>query len=197
MSDPRKHRTKAELVIHPIRLRIIETLHGERLTPQQIGAEMPEVPPATLYRHIRALLQAGILQVVEERPVHGALEKVYALHEEAAYLSAEELSQITQAECQRYFAVFTASLTNHMARYLQQETINLYTEGVSFFENQLYMSDVEAVEYRRDLKSLLEKYGRNEPSPERRRRIVAFVNIPENPAGSVRKSSEIRPRRNR
>ena len=42
--------SKAEMIVHPIRLRIIEALHGRELTSRQIADSLDDVPQATLYR---------------------------------------------------------------------------------------------------------------------------------------------------
>ena len=62
------HESKAELVLHPVRLRIIQSLIGGReRTPQQIAEELPDVAQATLYRHLGRLAKAGLVKVVAER----------------------------------------------------------------------------------------------------------------------------------
>jgi DNA-binding transcriptional ArsR family regulator len=76
--------SKVDLILHPIRMRIIMALAGERWTARQIAAALPDVAQATLYRHINALAEGGILRIVEERPVRGMVEKVYALADKRA-----------------------------------------------------------------------------------------------------------------
>ena len=75
MSTPR-----AELLLHPVRIRIMQlAASAPDLTARQLADALPDVPPATLYRHLGRLVEAGLLTVIEERPVRGATEKVYAL----------------------------------------------------------------------------------------------------------------------
>src|SRR2546430_2345141 len=78
---------KAELIVHPVRLRILEAAQRQKLTSRQIAEYLPDVPQATLYRQIKLLLDGGLLEVVEERLVHGIVEKVYTLPEGAGHLS--------------------------------------------------------------------------------------------------------------
>ena len=75
-------KTGADVILHPVRMRIISTLFKRRLTTQQIGRALPEVAQATLYRHLSRLMQAGVVAVVALRPVRGVTEKVYALAED-------------------------------------------------------------------------------------------------------------------
>src|SRR5262245_1377811 len=115
---------KAELIIHPVRLRIIGVLQGRALTVKQIGRLLPEVPQATLYRQIKRLGEAGFLRVVEERSVNGIIEKVYAVHAGATQFSREEFAAISPAEHARYFSVFLGVLMGSMGRYLGQEAFD-------------------------------------------------------------------------
>src|SRR5699024_999972 len=83
--------TLAETIAHPVRLRIIQQLGGRSLTTAQLREALPDVTQATLYRHVRALLDAELLTVVEERKVRGALERTLALGEQMAHVDQEDL----------------------------------------------------------------------------------------------------------
>jgi DNA-binding transcriptional ArsR family regulator len=86
---------KLSLLIHPIRLRIVTTISDGRKTARQVAAAMPDVPQSSLYRHLNLLLEGGMLQVVEEIPVRGTVEKVYALVEERINITAEDYASLT------------------------------------------------------------------------------------------------------
>ena len=52
--------TKAvNLILHPVRLRIIQTLVRRERNTQHIADTLPDVPVSSLYRHIRMLLING------------------------------------------------------------------------------------------------------------------------------------------
>ena len=70
----------ADLLLHPVRLRIVQAFLGDRaLTTSDLAAELADVPAASLYRHVARLVDAGVLAVVAERRVRGALERTYVL----------------------------------------------------------------------------------------------------------------------
>ena len=50
-----------ELVLHPVRLRIITALHGRKMTPGELAEDLPDVPQATLYRSARQSRTSGII----------------------------------------------------------------------------------------------------------------------------------------
>src|SRR5947209_6285752 len=98
--------SKADLVLHPVRFRILMTVSARRLTPQQIGAELSDVPQASLYRHINSLTEAGILQMVEETTSRGTVEKLLMLPVQAADLSVDDMAAVSLEDQMRYFTNF-------------------------------------------------------------------------------------------
>jgi hypothetical protein len=90
----------ADLLLHPVRLRIVEAFLGDRaLTTLQLREELPDVPAGSLYRHVAKLVDAGVLSVVGERRVRGAVERTYVLRDGAGYnLAAMWLDDAELAE---------------------------------------------------------------------------------------------------
>src|SRR6266536_6589940 len=75
----------ADLLLHPIRLRIVQAFLGDRaLTTSALAAELADVPAASLYRHVARLVNAGALAVVAEPRVRGAMANTYVLRVSAA-----------------------------------------------------------------------------------------------------------------
>lgn len=62
---------RANLLLHPVRLRIVTAAAGRELTAADLAAALPDVPQATLYRHLKRLVDGGMLAVVAENPVRG------------------------------------------------------------------------------------------------------------------------------
>ncbi len=169
---------QADLLIHPIRLRIIETVTRQPMTARQIAAIVREVPQTTLYRHLNKLLTAGILAVVAERPVRGTREKTYALDEQWARLTAQDVADATREDHLRYFKTFVASLLGDFARYLQRERIDLMADGVSYNKAPLHLTEDEFRNLREALFAALEPVTQNPPGPDRQRRILSLVFLP-------------------
>ena len=92
-------------------MRVVLALVGDRqLTTADIAAEMPDVPTATLYRHIAALSKAGVVDVVSERRVRGAVERTFVLRQGAALVDSAAAAEMTTEEKSAAFGVFAASL---------------------------------------------------------------------------------------
>ena len=168
--------TVADVILHPVRMRIISTLFGRQLTTQQIGAALPEVAQATLYRHLSRLVKAEVVTIAMQRPVRGVLEKVYTLAEDSVQLDPRGMGR---EDWERGFAAFTASLLGQFTAYLRQEGADPVKDGVSFRTGALHLSDAELAQLSADLQAALAPYRSFGPSPERRRRLLSSVLMPD------------------
>ena len=170
--------TGADVILHPVRLRIISTLYNRQLTTQQIGLVLPDVAQATLYRHLSRLLRAGVVAVVAQRPVRGVTEKVYALAEGNTPVRLDP-REMKREDWERGFAAYTASLLGQFAAYLRQPGANPVNDGVSFRTGALHLSDAELAQLSADLQTAFVPFLDYPPSPERRRRLISSVLMPD------------------
>ena len=171
---------KATLLLHPLHLRIVDKIEGRQLTTQQLAAILPDIAQATLYRHLNQLVEGGILAIVEERPVRGTVEKVYAITEPISVeLTREDLEQFTRDDLMRYFSGYMMLQSARFERYLQQEEIEIANDGVRFCQIPLYLSNEEYQQLFTEMQGLLLKFTKNQPAPGRRRRIASTSFIPD------------------
>ncbi|WP_186445906.1 helix-turn-helix domain-containing protein [Paenibacillus cremeus] len=172
-------KSSADLILHPIRMRIIQALvGGARRTRQQISDILTDVPQATMYRHLNMLHKANLIEVVERKPIRGTIEKVYALAKHGADISQHDLKTMNSTDHMELFMKFVGHLIGEYGRYLGQDGYDLVKDGVSFREIELYLSDEEYMQLLQDMRALLTKHVGNEPSGERRRRAIATIVIP-------------------
>lgn len=69
----------AEANTHPLRIAILEVLDvdgGRTLSPKDLSIEL-QTPLSTVNYHVTELAEAGLLELVGERPVRGATEHFY------------------------------------------------------------------------------------------------------------------------
>lgn len=168
-----------DVVLQPVRMRILQALVvGGAKTAQQIGEEMPEVPQATLYRHLNALLKAGILQIAEERQVRGTVEKTYCLPDSWAGLTAEEIMHAPKEDLFKYFMTFLMHLLGDYERYISRGAVDIKKDGLSFTQASIYATDEEFAEFAAVYGEAFSKLLPNKPSPERKLRTLATIVIP-------------------
>lgn len=88
----------AEIVMNPVRQRIFQyLLLHETGTVKEIRKALPDVPGASLYRHMKLLTESGILTVVGENRIRGTVESIYSLKK------APWRSTTTARRCRRRF----------------------------------------------------------------------------------------------
>jgi len=168
----------SELALHPVRIRILRAVAGGRRTARELAGQLPDVPQATLYRHLRALTGGGVLDVVEKHKVGGATERVYALPAEGAELSAEDLATATREDHGRYFTAFVSSLLAEFSRYLDRDQIDPVADGVGYHEVVLHLDDEEFARFATDLAALVRPLLDNEPRERRVARLLATIVMP-------------------
>ncbi len=168
--------TSTNLLLHPVRLRIVQAFLGDRaLTTAQLHDELPEVPPASLYRHVALLVDAGVLSVVAERRVRGAVERTYALRVAAATVNLDEVEKMSREDHRQAFMAFVAGLLGDFDRYLSREHVDLLRDGVGFRMAGVWLDDAELTEFLRDLARVVQPRLANGPKPGRKRRILGSV----------------------
>lgn len=169
---------KANLLLHPVRMRIIQAMIGQRRSTQQLQEWLPDIPQATLYRQLQKLVQAGILQVVEQKRIRGAVEKTYALAERGGDIAQEDLASFDSDDHLRYFMMFLAQLLGDFGEYAGQESMDMARDGAGYRQIAVYLSEAEWKQMVTDLSAAVVKYLPNEPGPGRRRYSLATVLIP-------------------
>lgn len=186
----------ADLLLHPVRMRIVKAFLGDRaLTTAQLAAEIDDVPAGSLYRHVGILTRAGVLQVVAEQRIRGAVERTYTLRTFAAQIQPGEAEAMTPEEHAAAFTAFVAGLLADFDRYLAAGPPDLARDGVSYRVAGLWLTDAEFAGFLRDIAAVVQPRLANPPGKGRRRRMLYSVFLPE-PAKRAGKSGR-RPRARR
>jgi hypothetical protein len=169
----------ADLLLHPVRLRIVKSFLGDRaLTTSQLAAELDDVPAGSLYRHVALLTKAGILQVVAERRVRGTVERTYTLRMAAAQIQPGEARAMTFDEHAQAFMAYIAGLMGDFDRYLASSPADPIADGANYRVAAMWLSDGEFAEFLRDLVIAVAPRLANAPGPGRRRRMMYNVFLP-------------------
>jgi hypothetical protein len=169
----------ADLLLHPVRLRIVKSFLGDRaLTTSQLAAELDDVPAGSLYRHMALLTKAGILQVVAERRVRGTVERTYTLRMAAAQIQPGEARAMTFDEHAQAFMAYIAGLMGDFDRYLASSPADPIADGANYRVAAMWLSDGEFAEFLRDLVIAVAPRLANAPGPGRRRRMMYNVFLP-------------------
>ncbi len=170
----------ADLLLHPVRLRIVQTfLDGRELTTGQVAAELDDVPAGSVYRHVARLAEAGVVQVVSERPVRGAVERTYALRATAARIDPSEVARMSAEEHGQAFLAYVAGMLADTDRYLASGDIDPIRDGADYRVGALWLTDTEFAAFLRDLASVVQPRLAHGPGRGRRRRLLYGVVLPD------------------
>jgi len=82
------------IVAHPVRCRLITIFALRVASPNEIAQELG-MPVGDVSYHVRTLKDAGIIELVEERPVRGSTEHFYRAVLNNIVLSEEEYEDLT------------------------------------------------------------------------------------------------------
>lgn len=169
--------TTPDLLLHPVRLRIVQRFLGDRsLTTADLRAELPDVPVASLYRHVARLVDGGVLEVVAERQVRGAVERTYTLAR--GVVEPQAMRALSREEHRAAFLTFLGSLAADFDRYLSQPAIDPLTDRIGYRQVGLHLTDDEVDEVVAQLGAVLAPYLGRTPSPGSRLRILSTVLLP-------------------
>lgn len=147
----------AKVVLHPVRLRIVQQLGGRNRTTAQLREALPDIPQATLYRHVAALLDAEVVAVVDERRSRGAIERTLALGDRMAAIDHAELSAMSSAQLSTAFLAFLGDVTGDFDRFLGADSPEA-RELVGFARTPLYVSREDLATIQAGLAELLTPY---------------------------------------
>ncbi|MCL2403112.1 MAG: hypothetical protein FWC86_02605 [Coriobacteriia bacterium] len=166
---------------NPVTNILILEIHGQgQATAKSLAQKHPNIPQATLYRHLKKMVSDDVLKVVEERQIRNVVEKVYAL---AIDLEADIEDMIASNSGETYFKLFqqfSIGLLKEFKAYTDQEEINLRADGSGFRVTSFYASLDELKELSAKINEAIQPYKDAEPSPDRKARSVAVIFTPPN-----------------
>jgi len=181
---------RVDLILHPVRFRILETLVGESLTTQEIADQLPDVPKSSIYRHVRALLDAELIAVEGTRPVRGVVERTYRL-DHLPHLGPEEIGGLTAEACVHYFRVYAMTLIQGFAAYVNAAgggppggrppdgaPPDMLADRAGYTETFVWATTEELDRFGAALNESLHPLLENRPAEGRRRHKIVFITHP-------------------
>lgn len=169
------HQTMLEIVMNPVRQRVIQYLAVHHTgTVGEMAIVLSDVPKPSLYRHLKILRDASLIQVVAEQTVRGAVERTYALAR--PQVSSDDKADEMGLAAQGTLLALVASF----ARYFAQPDADPVRDMLSISTSTLLLSDEEMTDLAQKLNALFMEVLNNEPRADRRYRHITFVSSPTN-----------------
>ncbi|MGG2461510.1 helix-turn-helix domain-containing protein [Streptomyces sp. RGM 3693] len=168
-----------ELLLHPVRLRVVHALSGGRmLTTAQLCERMPEVPKVTMYRQVGLLVEADFLEVAEEHRVRGAVERHYRLRPNRPVVDADAAAAMSLDDHRRGFVAAMAVLIAEFNAYLDRDGADPVADGVSYRQGTFWLSPDELAELSGELLTVLAPRLANQPAADRAPYLLSPILFP-------------------
>lgn len=162
----------AEVVMNPVRQRIFQyfLLH-ETGTVKDIKKALPDVPSASLYRHVKILADSSILVVVGENRIRGTVESIYRLNK-SAMSAGEESGNAVQMSLLSICAAF--------AKYFSGGDADPERDMLLFTNCTLLLTDGEFSDFLSEINEVALKYMKVEAKADSKTRQITLISAPVN-----------------
>ena len=168
-----------DLLLHPVRLRIVHAMAGGRVrTTSDLCARLPDVSKATVYRQVSLLVEGGMLEVADERRVHGAVERRYRLHRARAVIDQEAAASMSLEEHRQGFAAAMAALVAEFNTYLDRENADPTADLVGYRQIPLWLSRDEVAELISEVGNVVLPKMDNKPASGRSLHLLSPILFP-------------------
>ena len=160
----------AEVVMNPVRQRIFQyfLLH-ETGTVKELKKALPDVPNASLYRHMNILSDYSILMVVGENRIRGTVESVYRLNKDAL-ATADESGNAVQMSLLGICASF--------ARYFAKGNVDPQKDMLLLTNCTLLLTDEEFSSFLSEINEIALKYMKAEAAESSKTRQITLISAP-------------------
>jgi DNA-binding transcriptional ArsR family regulator len=168
-----------ELLLHPVRLRIVHAMSGGRTrTTSDLCARLPDVSKATVYRHVSLLAEAGLLEVAGEQRVHGAVERRYRLNRARAVIDQDAAAAMSLDDHRHGFTAAMAALVAEFNAYLDREHADPTADSVSYRQFPLWLNQHELADLISEIRSAIVSKIDNKPTPDRSPHLLSTILFP-------------------
>lgn len=169
---------KADLILHPVRFRIMQVLIDTEMTTHEISESLASVPTSSIYRHLRILLVAGMVEVAESHQVKGIEEKVYRLAE-SPRVRGEDMAGYSREQHKRLFGAYISAMLRSFSDYIDSsQNLDLERDRVGYTEMTFYATMQELDVLAAGLKEILDPLRENKPGTDKQRQLFSVITFP-------------------
>lgn len=160
-----------DLILNPIRMRIIVFLsQNESATTQEIGESLSDIPPASLYRHIKKLHESGLIKIVKETKIRGTVRRSYQLDTKKIGQSA--VSDSKEDTILFIYSLLMSIFANFQA-YLEKEDSHMKKDGYVAHTTNWYMTKEELQMWVKRFQDLMQEMVKStDPSPSEDKLLI-------------------------
>ena len=160
----------AEIVMNPVRQRIFQYLLAhETGTIKDLRKALPDVPSASLYRHMKILTDSALLTVVGENRIRGTVESVYQLNKRALELEDADGTTVQMS---------LLSICASFAKYFSSGHANPRADMLLLSTCTLTLTDEKFASFLAEINQLAVKYMNAEVCEGSKTRQITLISAP-------------------
>lgn len=160
----------AEVMMNPVRQRILQyLLVHDKGTVKEIRKALPDIPSASLYRHIKILTNHSVLIVVQENRIRGTIENVYQLNKSALEIDDED---------GRAVQIALMGISTAFAKYFSSGHADPRKDMFLLTNCTLTLTDDEFRNFLEDLNEVATKYMLKTVTEESKTRQISLISSP-------------------
>ncbi|GAA1595013.1 helix-turn-helix domain-containing protein [Actinomadura kijaniata] len=171
--------TTLDLLAHPVRLRIVHAMaDGRTRTTAELADRVPGAHRATVYRHVAALAEGGVLEVTDERRVRGAVERHYRLRHDRAVITPETAAAMSADDHRRAFTAAMAVLLAEFDAYLDRDAPSPAGDEVGYRQHVLWLTPAERADLIERMRAAITPHLGNAPGDGRAPHLLSPILFP-------------------
>lgn len=165
-----------KIIMNPERQRICQALAAMgTATTAALSEQLPDIPKPSLYKHLKKLLDADMVQISGTQAKRGALEKTYSLTQPKGNPSIQEIEKMTVGGLMNLTGMFTS--------YFLTPGIDPVKDMLSLSIATLVLDDAEFEELLKTLASEIMAASGKPKTGDRKERVLSLVSLPVKTAG--------------
>ena len=161
-----------KIIMNPIRQRIVQYLiiHGQGTT-KEIGAELSDIPPASLYRHVKVLFDNNCIEIADEKKIRGTIERTWKL-------AQNPIAPVIPEDIAALFRSGLLSLLGSFENYFLSEDVDPQRDLLSLTTSTLMLTDEEFMDMMQKIGNIFNEVIYNQPGDGRKPRRLTFISSP-------------------
>lgn len=166
-----------KVMMHPLRIKIIQELaQKQKATTKEIQKACGDCSQATLYRHLKEMLDYDLIEVVEENNINGIIEKVYSIKTDVSKEIMNDTSKMSKDDFQNIFNQFLITIMSDLKSYLDQKNaIEDIKNNIGLVSFSLFLSDEELVDMMKEISKIVSSHMSNEKNDLRKLRKISYI----------------------
>lgn len=164
---------------NPIRSRIFFEVHSKEVaTTKNLLEAFPDIAQPTMYRHIKAMLDEGLLKVTDTKKIRGAVEKSYSINLDFGGDIERIVMENDGNGYLQLFSQYMIGVLAEFAAYSNSKDINIIEDVSAFSTAPIYATNEELLEACTKISEIIMPLINNEPTKDRKLRSFCTIITP-------------------